>query len=309
MAKNQNGLNAPGLSPWHIKVTYQTFNESGQPKGNGVFEEWWAGPKQYKRSYVSQDFTQTEYVTETGTYRTGNIDYPPLAESIMPLRLMEPIPEVDSDVVLLRRKQAFGKLSLECVVLARKMADLDAAPTALFPTYCFDSEKHMLRMSGSYGQRNSVYNGIGFFQGRYVGEDLTILEGDNHKILSAHVDTLATLPTIVVTDFAPPADAIRLDTPGEVDVEQSIMNGNIIKKVMPQYPASEKHNRVQGEVEIRAEIGEDGRIHEMTVVTAPDPGLAIAAMIAVHGWQYKPYLLNGKPVRVNTQIHVIYKLG
>ncbi|HYK38037.1 hypothetical protein [Alloacidobacterium sp.] len=47
MARSQNGLDAPGLQPWHLKASYQTFDDNGQPKDTGVFEEWWAGPKQY----------------------------------------------------------------------------------------------------------------------------------------------------------------------------------------------------------------------------------------------------------------------
>ena len=78
---------------------------------------------------------------------------------------------------------------------------------------------------------------------------------------------------------------------------------------MPEYPVSAKRNRIEGKVVIQVEIGEDGYVHEMTILSAPDPSLAIAAMLAVHQFQYKPYLLNGKPVRVDTQITVIYRLG
>ena len=75
LARNQNGLEASGLQPWHIRVTYRTFDDAGQPKGTGVFEEWWAGPKQYKQSYTGKGFTQTDYVTDTGTYRTGEANF------------------------------------------------------------------------------------------------------------------------------------------------------------------------------------------------------------------------------------------
>ena len=169
LARNQNGLEAPGLQPWHIRVTYQTFDDAGQPKGTGVFEEWWAGPKQYKQSYTGKDFTQTDYVTDTGTYRTGEANFPPLAESLLKMRLLDPIPEIPGDVVFLKRKQAFGSVSLECAVLARKMMNLGSAPTALFPTYCFDSVKPMLRWSGSYGQRNSLSNHILKTRSAYSG--------------------------------------------------------------------------------------------------------------------------------------------
>src|ERR1700722_19723906 len=105
-ARSQNGLEAPGLPAWHLKATYQTFDENGQQRNSGVFEEWWAGPKEYRRSYASKDFTQTEYVTDTGTYRLGDQNFPPLAELLLAARILSPLPEAsdaDKDVVLLRR--------------------------------------------------------------------------------------------------------------------------------------------------------------------------------------------------------------
>jgi len=266
------------------------------------------GAKTIQRSYTSKDFTQTEYVTDTSTYRTGSAEYLPLAESLLAPRLLSPVPEIDNDVVLLKRKQDFGKTSLECVVLARKMQNLVSAPSALFPTYCFDPAMPILRWSGSYGQRNSLYNRILISQGRYIAGDLTISEDDNRPVLSVHIDALTALQS-TGTDLAPPADAIRIETPGKVKVEQSVMQGSIIKKVMPQYPMSAKQSRIEGKVLVQAEIGEDGHIHEMKVLSAPDPSLAIAALLAVHQWEYKPYFLNGKPVRVQTQITVVYRLG
>jgi TonB family protein len=310
-ARSQNGLEAPGLPAWHLKATYQTFDENGQQRNSGVFEEWWAGPKEYRRSYASKDFTQTEYVTDTGTYRLGDQNFPPLAELLLAARILSPLPEasdVDKDVVLLRRPQDFGKISLECVVMARKMPNLITAPSALFPTYCFDPKLPMLRWSGSYGQRISLYNAIVSFNGRYIAKDLMVAERDNHRILSAHVDTLESLPNVVETDFIPPSGAIHLETPVKINVEENVTQGRIEKKVAPEYPAYAKEKHIEGEVLIHAEIGEDGHIHEMTILKAPDPTLAIAAMQAVQQWQYKPYLLKGKPVRVITDIRVVYSL-
>jgi len=60
---------------------------------------------------------------------------------------------------------------------------------------------------------------------------------------------------------------------------------------------------------LRALIGKDGKIHELHVVSAPWPSLAASALQAVSQWEYKPYLLNGETVDVDTEVNVIFALG
>jgi TonB family protein len=103
------------------------------------------------------------------------------------------------------------------------------------------------------------------------------------------VDFLEHLASMKTADFIPSGESIHLDTPDKVDVKDSILEGSLVKKPMPEYPVSAKRNRLEGKVVIQVEIGEDGYVHEMTILSAPDPSLAIAAMLAVHQFQYKPY--------------------
>lgn len=61
-----NGLQSGDLQPWHIVVTYDQFDEDGDNVHSVVYEEYWAGAKKYKRIYKSDNFNQTDYVTEKG---------------------------------------------------------------------------------------------------------------------------------------------------------------------------------------------------------------------------------------------------
>jgi protein TonB len=65
----------------------------------------------------------------------------------------------------------------------------------------------------------------------------------------------------------------------------------------------------QGVVVLGALIGTDGRIHDLDVLVSPSPMLAESAVDCVKKWEYKPYLLNGVPVEVETIVNVIYSLG
>ena len=83
---------------------------------------------------------------------------------------------------------------------------------------------------------------------------------------------------------------------------------SLLVKTMPQYPAIAKAARIQGTVVLQATISKSGTIENLHVVSGP-PMLQQAAMDAVRSWRYKPYLLNGDPVEVETQVNVVFNLG
>ena len=87
-----------------------------------------------------------------------------------------------------------------------------------------------------------------------------------------------------------------------------IDEGLLVHKVTPVYPQIAILARQQGTVVMHAIIGRDGRIEQLQAVSGP-PLLIKAAVDAVAQWRYRPYVLNGEPVEVETQITVNFKLG
>jgi len=61
-------------------------------------------------------------------------------------------------------------------------------------------------------------------------------------------------------------------------------------------------------VVLQAVISKTGTIEKLTVVSGPQM-LQSAALQAVQNWRYKPYLLNGEPTEVDTQITVNFNFG
>ena len=84
--------------------------------------------------------------------------------------------------------------------------------------------------------------------------------------------------------------------------------GLLIKKVTPNYPQLAKQARIQGTVVLQAEISKEGTIQNLQLISG-HPMLAPAAIEAVKQWRYKPYLLNGEPVAVETQVVVNFSLS
>ncbi|MGH9585329.1 MAG: TonB family protein [Acidobacteriaceae bacterium] len=91
-------------------------------------------------------------------------------------------------------------------------------------------------------------------------------------------------------------------------VSPGIMAGQRIGGDDPKYPAEAKKDKVQGTVILDAIIGKDGTIHKLHVISGPKE-LRKSAADAVRTWKYKPYLLNGNPVEVETKINVVYTLA
>jgi len=87
-----------------------------------------------------------------------------------------------------------------------------------------------------------------------------------------------------------------------------MMEGNLIFRVQPDYPSLARQVRVQGQVILRAVISREGTIENLQVLSG-HPMLVRAAVDAVRQWKYRPYLLNGEPVEVETEVKVNFILS
>jgi len=87
-----------------------------------------------------------------------------------------------------------------------------------------------------------------------------------------------------------------------------ILEGSLIRKVEPKYPPLAMAARIQGSVVLAAVISKVGTIDNLRLVSG-HPMLVPAAIDAVRQWRYRPYILNGEVIEVDTQITVNFVLG
>jgi protein TonB len=95
---------------------------------------------------------------------------------------------------------------------------------------------------------------------------------------------------------------------GPVRISSGVMEGSLLAKFLPVYPAIAKAAGVHGTVVLQATISKNGTIENLRVMSGPVL-LQQAAMDAVKTWRYRPYLLNGEPVKVETTVNVVFDLG
>lgn len=98
------------------------------------------------------------------------------------------------------------------------------------------------------------------------------------------------------------------NTPQRIRISQGVTKGLLIHKEEPVYPSIARAARVQGDVVLSAVIDINGQIQNLQLISG-HPMLVPAAIAAVRQWRYKPYLLNGQPVEVETTITVIFSLS
>ena len=96
-------------------------------------------------------------------------------------------------------------------------------------------------------------------------------------------------------------------TPQRVRVSSGVMQALLVKKVPPQYPQDAKDQQIQGVVVLKAVINKEGNVSNLELVSG-HPMLAPAAIEAVKQWKYRPFLLNGEPVEVESQVQINFTL-
>lgn len=96
--------------------------------------------------------------------------------------------------------------------------------------------------------------------------------------------------------------------PQRIRVSSGVLQGLLASKVQPEYPADARDQRIQGEVRLQVTVDREGNVANIQVISG-HPSLAPAAIEAVKQWKYRPYLLNGNPIEVLSQVVVNFTLA
>jgi len=347
-----DGLSGDDLPPWHLKVTYKIFDDQGQPKDQGIFEEFQASPTKFKVTYTSPNFAQSTYGTDRAD-RAVFVSGAPGSSQPWPLLLLwgafvSPLPHEkdipNADFQEQEKETPGGRLScLYAMTKATGAADFHPGAMA---GYCFDAGRTDLRFAlvpyaknGTLMQRTRLTN----FQGRSLPQDLQISR-EGKIVLTAHLESIEAAAKFDEATFNQPAGSrlyptmmlppggipglplvagmeqmgqgLNSGTPNQpggasnsknIAIASGIAQRNLLTQTPPIYPPIAKAARVSGTVVLQATIGKDGLMESVRVVSGP-PLLLQAALDAVRQWTYKPYLLNGEPVEVETTVNVVFAM-
>jgi TonB family protein len=299
----------PALKPWHLKATYQLYDESGKPTEQGTYEYWWASPQVHRSTWTRASATHTNWHLADGRQASlGTGQRLTYFEGELRNDLFEPVPSpaaIDpANLRLIKRELKIETQNLPCISLVpdkgREQGDLRSNPT-----YSFDASLPVLRLAyGFTGVVLTVYDRLIRLQGKLLARDVRVFAG-GHTLFSATVDEVDAMnpadPVLV-----PPSDAIF--KPDGISTSDDL-GGQLVKRVMPEYPLPARRQRERGTVLIDAKISSEGKVEDPQVISSPSALLSDASLQAISQWQYKPYTLDGRPAEVDTLIPVIYSLG
>jgi protein TonB len=204
---------------------------------------------------------------------------------VVPLFHMDPLPKSQTLTTLfLQPPAAAGSSGVKLRVPKSKPTYVPSANAISAPRHT-TQEAQPVQVDASGGAVGGVPGGV--------------IGGVAGGILNGVLGTTSSVPVLAKATEPTPAKRIRVPT--------RVAEANLIRDVAPQYPPEAGRARVEGTVVLMAVIGQDGTVKDVRVESGL-PILAQAAIDAVKQWRYKPYLIDGEPVEVDSRITINFTL-
>ncbi len=178
--------------------------------------------------------------------------------------------------------------------------------------------RSLLRLASMLSDRNAprILHAIGILDANIFERRVMQLTHGSLQVGAARRFAIVAACTLVAFLTCGSALALRMDVttpspngsaPSKVHVRPSDLT--VVNKVPPDYPIDAKKDHVTGKVILAATIGKDGAVEQLKVTKSLRADCDKSAIDAVKQWRYKPFLLNGEPVKVDTTVTIVYRLG
>lgn len=300
-----------GDPAFHVKATFTSKELDGKGKiaeQAGTYEETWMSPMQWRRDISLGAEHYASGRNEGKVWRTPQS--PSFAVTMMQDCIeprIPPLPDLLQPQGLKPKPWQLDRVELNGIMLDRvgSAENLPKHGKRIAPDYAyyFLPESHALLLK-SMGE-----GGLQFSKSAKLGDKLFLMGGNwsfgPDLNGSFTVDALEANPKPDANFAGVPAGAIEspVSAPGTSTKGARKIGGDD-----PRYPTVAKSAHVQGHVRIAAQVGEDGRIIGVRVVSGP-PLLRQAALDAVRTWRYDPVTIDGIPVSVVTEIDINFSFG
>ncbi len=293
-----------GLKPWHAKLSVQLYDFKGTPTGTGSIEEWWMAPGNEKRVFAFPGYQGTEILTSDGIYRSPNLTSEPMLIAAVLNQLVNPMAAESktSGFKPLARTLQLGGVTLPCVMLAKSNNRVETQPIGFYPSWCTEPGKDSLRVFVDNGGVAIIRNGISSFQGKDIPIDISI-SFNGGTLASSHLEDIS-LDGMPSAPFAPDRDMVKA-LPKPVELKGKKFENQADKRVEPDFSRAAAgadqstrtiNGALQGDVEIRVWVGEDGQIRDMLLLSYPEPSAGQNVFDAVRQWTFHPLMQEGRAV-------------
>jgi hypothetical protein len=309
------GLALSGLHNWTVTIDYQLYDAQGLRTEAGVFEEWWAGPDEYRLHFARPGYHLDAWVTPKGSYSIGNPNLP-MAERLVYRWMMEPLPpEMNTTGYELRRRVMLlpGTVQFPCVEM-NLVHTVPADPDPINPQYCFDQYVPVLRMADTEDGEQIVYRALAALRTQYLPGEFVARVG-RMPLVSARLvggRIYALLPAGVLT---PTAAAVRGAKPETTVLYLSsgpaLDSHAISRPMLPQAVVNARMENGMESLAYSVTIGTNGKLSDVRVIGDNAPELVDMVTKELRQWRYRPFVVNGVavPVRARLWLNFEKQLG
>jgi TonB family protein len=141
--------------------------------------------------------------------------------------------------------------------------------------------------------------------------ELRFTHGDRYKHLFAFAYVDGTFRFVLTPDYSKPGPNPAGGSDqreNRIPVGAVVQSARLVCRYNPIYPEDARMRHISGTVRLHVIVGKDGSVKELQAVSGPD-ALIGTSREAVSRWRYRPTLLNGEPVEIDTTIDVIFSLN
>lgn len=288
-AAHTSTLTTPDARPFHLKLSaVDTLSNSSEFRAE--LELWWAAPDKWRREVKSPLFTQTAVQDGRHYFESNSSGYLPYWLQEVIQESVDPIPEAQlKDIDVDWSNSGCGRWETEYSKESEKIS--------VYNTVCFNA-------NGTVKQIFAQPLGVAFadyksFSGKEVARTLTVWPRGRSEVKAK----------VILLEPLKPDDSlfsIHSDTGLSsrlrfLSVPESALQPDTQSNTLPAWPVV--HNfPATGIMSINVKLDRDGTVREVGTVISKNVVLNDAAAAQIKNWKFKPYLVEGFPVQVNTNI-------
>ena len=301
-AVERSTLDQPGTKPFHLKATLAPSFERDKDSGRtGEVEIWWASPTKWKRELQSPSFHRVEIVDGDRRWEKSDGDFFPEWLREIALELVKPIPALDE---VLEHARTAERVQMGPMTNLNWITDTGTAEVHNIRRswVAVQNSTGLLLYGGGYGW-DGGFKDYASFHGRMVARTVT----------SGSPEVTAKITTLEEFGDTPAGFFDATSKGGDPQSLQTVLIDEIAlrKNLLPMEPISWpplQDGSLQGNFTTEIVVDRDGKVRELGVMIAENNGVKDTGKRAVESMRFKPFVINGNPVQVLSQITVPFKI-
>lgn len=298
-------LNASDIKPWHCQADITVYHKAGNNPQAGNIEMWFSGTNMLTRYSIGSDRLAVLRVADN-IYTAGDLrKFGPAL--FIQMQLLHPIPdEVFQQTVTERlTREKSGNLVVDWIAPTVVQQRSNLIDTGRPFSFAFESGAPRLMITYTPGDLRIVRAQLGLFQNHEVATTLRMYRETTVLSESKIVKLETFQPTDSMFDVLPEMQPLI----EPIELEPTTLPGLMLGDRAPVYPQAEKDRRATARLVFNAVIGKDGHVVSLEPAGNFERDFVDSSREAIRYWLYRPFLINGVPVEVKTQINVNFSMG